>query len=114
MSHLLRIVGLVIPVLFHVLAPGSLVGGAIVMWFVVMGFVAGALMRSWWSIVIVPAITVCLWVARALLATGSVQLGGDDFSRTAGFVLISGLLILIAGSTLAGTLAGQEVERRVQ
>ncbi len=111
LSPLLRLLGVLTPALYLLLYPWPMAGGEILLGFGGMAIVSGALLRTWWAALIVPAVTVAVLVGYALAVRGGFSLAGDEFTTGGAVVAFVFILYLMAIAALLGVLIGRQVLR---
>ncbi len=113
----LRVLGVVVPLVggFAFSFPNPLPLAVVVLEPILMGFVAAALLRSWWAMLIVP-----VGLSAGFFLGNIFQMGGLDLQSWAasGFegvdiVVILGVVPVAIGVAI-GTPLGKKIEQRLQ
>lgn len=107
----LRALGCVVPIVIFETIASTLVGEQIFWAAIGIGAFAGLLLRTWWSLGLVPLVTLSYWLVVWSLSDSSGASG--EFTLFAVIVVISGILLIMASGAAIGTWLGQQAEIRL-
>lgn len=113
MNVALRSLGIALPMVATRFVP-DIQGELALWWLLVVSFVLGVLLRTWWSTLLVSGAFLGFWLFSNLVRTGGVSLSGDDFSVVAGIGVLLTVLGYAAASAAAGSWISKLVEQRIE